>query len=1008
MPSRKVVIYVLFTLGGVSALVYEVMWMRSFRLVFGSSVQSASVILAAFFGGMAVGSWIGGRLAQRKNPLRIYGFAVLAVGMTALFVAVWLDIYRQGYPILYPSAGERPWAFMFVKLLLAAVALGPPTIAMGVTLPLAVAAIAPRPDELARATGLLYAVNVLGATAGAALASFALPMAIGIENGIYLATALNVSIGMAALAMSAFQVPATGRAAMGAANESPAAPAAADLSAGGATNAPHGSSAFTWIALAAVSGFASLALEVLYVRLLSFRTEGSVYSFGLMLVVFLLCLALGAAIVARLGDHVNLWRLFAFSQLAAMVGILVAPWLFEVASALTLGGEGGSLARHVVTLSLVSFVALGLPVVLAGVLLPATWKLAAQGGAGAGRNVGRLVAWNTLASVGGSLVTGFVLLPWLGFGGSLLFVAALYGTISLAGFVKGYRGVPRWAGCAVCAAIPLLWLAAGLWRSGGPPLNEGDKLVRYQDGAAASVAVLEHSNGHRTLRMNHNYTLGSSVSAARERRQGQLPLALHPLPKRVAFIGVATGITASAIKDFPVKRAVAIELVAEVNDAVADFAKWNLAIADDPRLELVVEDGRNYFLGTREQFDVIVSDLFIPWHAGSGDLYTVEHFRTVERCLAEGGIFAQWLPGYQLTVDELRTIVAGMQDVFPGVALWRSDFDERLPLVCVLGYKDGLQIDTAVLNQRCRQLGDKWASAASYLADPVGTSMLYLAGDAQLRAWSREAVRNTDDFPYIEYAAPRSYFRHRQQDVTEMNTALAGFRPRRWEYPESALVNESMDVPLRAADLLDNALAAQRENRFDREYACLTELIPLAGQVPAVVDHVLRAAARLRTRNHADRADELLETMCRQEPPALAALVALANVRQHDGQPQAAVALLTRAVEVSPDSAAIRMALVDLLKQTQQHPLLVEHLIYVLNRNADDPYLRLDLANALDRQGKVDEARQQIELFRQLKLRGDQRNVWRYLRGLGLGKYIDELPPPAAQAAGPSAAPTAP
>lgn len=985
---NKRLIFLLFALGGVAALVYEVIWMRSFRAVFGSSAQSAAAVLAAYFGGMAVGNLLGAQWARRGRALWHYGAAELCVALAALLVAPWLSLFRSFYPTLYPWAAHQPALWTALKLLLALVALGPPTIAMGATLPLAIQALWPESGRLARATSLLYAVNVLGATLGAALAGFVLPMSVGVDGAIYLAAILNAVVGLSAIGLSLMEHRASATVRPAPATDPPV-PLAA----------PARQSAWAISLAAMISGFGTLALEVLYVRILSFRSEGSVYSFSLMLVIFLLCLAAGSALIARLGDRVNLWRLLAVTQCTAMVGMLLCPFLFDLAGSVTSLAASDSLALEIARLGLVATVAMAPSVLLAGVTLPAIWKLASGDAQAMAHHVGRLTAVNTLAAVAGSLAMGFVLLPWLGLGGSLLLVAALYGALALVAFWIGYQGIGRWVGITASLGIPLAWFALGAWRLESAPLAKGETLVRHHDGAAATVSVIEQPGGHRTLRMNSNYTLGSSLSAARELSQGRLPLVLHPRPRRAAFIGVATGMTVSAALDFPLERVVAVELVAEVADALVDFKTWNRAVFDDPRVEVIVEDGRNYLLGTDEQFDVIVSDLFIPWHAGTGDLYTVEHFRTVADRLAEGGIFAQWLPGYQLTPDEVRTIVASLAEAFGAVTLWRDDFEQDRPLLCLVCYRDAARLDAAVLAAAAGRLDGRNGPPAMFLSSPLGTCMLYVAGDADLRAWSAGAPKNTDNFPFIEYATPGSYYLHRQRDVSGINKLLAGFRPRTWGYPQPALVEPPMDVALRAADLMCDAQTARAANNFQQEFRCLEQLIPLAGDVPGVAEHVLRVAARYRQRNMADRGDELLLALTSRPQAPIVALLALADLRRTEGKLPDAIDLLSRAVERVPQAAGIRRSLLDLLKETKQHTLIETHLRYLLETNPDEPYLRLDLAQALDRQGKTEDARAQIEVFRGLRLGDDRKNAWRYLRGLELGKYVDEAPPQQAASA---------
>ncbi|REK09460.1 MAG: hypothetical protein DWQ37_18675 [Planctomycetota bacterium] len=979
---RIAFIYLLFALGGVAALTYEVVWMRSCRTVFGSSTHSAAAVVAAFFGGMALGNWIGSRLARSGRPIRRYGLTEIWIGATALFVGPWLGLFHEAYPTLYPHLAADPLVGTAAKFMLALCALLPPTAGIGVTLPLVVRAVVRQPDRLARTTGQLYALNVLGAASGAALAGFVLPMWIGVSGGVYLAAALNLFVGLAALAYSLLSA------------EQPVQLPSAVEEQVPLRKARWRPLAWVLTLTAILSGFGTLALEVLYFRILSFRTDGSVYSFSLMLIIFLVCLALGAFVVARFGDRTNLWRLLAVTQTAAMVGIFATPVLFDIGLGIASIGEVNTLGGQVARIALVAAPTMGLTVLLAGIVLPAVWKLAVRQPEAMGQSVGKLAAWNTLAGVAGSLLAGFLLLPRLGLGPSLLVVGALYGVVALVGFAQGFRGVPRWVGGTACLALFAAWYGGGVWKLiDRPNLASGETLLRYRNGAAATVAVVEHRGGHRTMRMNHTYTLGSSAAAARELRQGRLPLVLHGNPRSVAFIGVATGITASAALDFQVERAVAIELVPEVADALEDFARWNRSVADSPRVEVVVDDGRNFLLGTNEQFDVIVSDLFVPWHAGSGDLYSVEHFRAVAERLAPGGLFAQWLPGYQLTVEEIRSIVASLREAFASVTLWRCDFDARQPLLCLVCTPDrAASSDGRAIVGASRLLAEGKGPRAPFLSSVEGVAMLYVAGDRELAEWAEGAPLNSDDFPFIEYSTPGSYLRHRQRDLEPLNRWLADFRPRSWRFFARPLPDESLETSLSAADLLHDAQVARGKNHFESEFRSLIQLAQLAGDVPAVVDHTISAAMRYRSRQMMDRSEQLLETLTDRANPPAAALIALAGIREQDGRLPEAVDCLSRAIDEAPESTAIRESLVELLKQQEQYDLLEAHLQYLLDRNPDEPYRRLDLAQAFDRQGKLDQAREQIEQFRNLQLGNERRKAWQYLRGLQLGKYVDEYP----------------
>jgi len=967
------VIYLLFALGGLSSLIYEVMWMRSFRLVFGSSTRSAAAVLAAYFGGLALGSLIGAALAQRGRLVRRYGMAEIAVGFSALLVGPWLAVYQAFYPQLYAWSGGQSATLLAGKLLLALVALGPPAIAMGITLPLVVSAVVTRADHVARRTGLVYALNIGGATAGALLAGFYLPLAVGVRASVYLAAGINLAVGTVALLLG--EQP----------QDRPAEKPDADASQRALARRPG--PALLLLAAAAISGFGTLALEVFYLRLLSQGTENSVYSFGTMLVLFLLFLAAGSAVVARWLDRVDPWRFLAWTQLAAVAAIGISVPLFSWVAEQGLFAGRDPLSTRLLRLALASGAILGLPILLTGVVLPTTWKMASRGTAEVGRGVGQLAAVNTLAAVCGSLVAGFLLLPRLGLRSSVLVVVSLYALLAMIAFVRGYRGGRRrWLAGAGCALAVACCFLPGV---GGQPLQSGERLLSYHDGESATVAVVERPGGHRLLKMNHEYVLGSTAAAVREVRQGRLPLLLHARPERVALIGVATGITASAVLDFPVKRVVALELVPGVVDALPLFADWNRSFYKDPRVELVVADGRNYLLGTRAEFDVIISDLFVPWRAGTGDLYTVEHFEVVRRRLAPGGIFAQWLPGYQLSVGQLRTICHSLAEVFPAVTLWRNDFHPDQPPLAVVAYRDGPVLDAASVRAGCRRLAKVARPPAPLLSDPVGVELLYVCGDAALRNWASGAALNTDDFPIIEYTTPASSFRRARELLPPLRELLAGFRPRSWCYPQLPAPDRPIDEVLHAADLMLDANAARGEQNFEVEFRLVKQLAELLGDVRGSADFVTNVASRYRERQMTARSDELLDALVGYPAPPVAALVALAKSKRLDGRDAEATALLERAVDQAPDHRPLRRRLVDLLIDQHQYARAEPHLRHLVKDHPDDPRQRLLLAHVLDQQRKTSAAANQIKQFQQRWDGTDREAIWNYLRSLKLGLYVD-------------------
>jgi spermidine synthase len=260
--------------------------------------------------------------------------------------------------------------------------------------------------------------------------------------------------------------------------------------------------------------------------------------------------------------------------------------------------------------------------------------------------------------------------------------------------------------------------------------------------------------GNLQLRLDNYYVLGGSEAATNERRLGLLPLLLHPDPTRVLFVGLATGVTASAGPALGVADTTVVELVPEVAQAArAHFAAWNGDLLARPDVRLVIDDGRRYLQASGERFDVVVSDLFVPWHAGTSSLYAREMYETVARRLAPDGLFCQWLPLYQLTREEFDVITRTFLAVFPNATLWRDDFYPNRPVVGLVGRMTAQPVDVVHAAERAAGL-PTWG-LDPLLAAPRGLAMLYAGDLAAVADDFAGAPINTDDRPLIEFLSPR-------------------------------------------------------------------------------------------------------------------------------------------------------------------------------------------------------------------------------------------------------------
>jgi spermidine synthase len=719
----------LFFASGLTALVYQMMWMRGFGLVFGSTTRAASAVLASFFLGMAVGNWLGGRLARdRPRALARYGVAEIAIGVGALLVLVLLDLYHEHYPALYQWSGGGGRGLTAIQLLLAFAAMGPPCIAMGATLPLIAQAVSDETRDVGRRTSAIYGVNTLGAVVGVLVSGFLLPVVMGARGSVMLAALINLAIGAVAMFVGhGWEV--------GAATPRQRKRTTARVD--------------PLIALVVVvSGFATLALEVLYTRLLVNASDGSVYSFAIMLAVFLVALAVGAFVVSAVIDRLTSpWCLVAISSALACFAILVSPTVFT-----SVLGTGAKTFGYLGQLALWAGLTIGPGALLVGIALPTAWKLAIRDAEQVGGRIGWLTSLNTLAAVVGSLSAGFVILPLLGLGGGIVLVAALYAAMAAVGFfrVGGASLAARVVPVAVLLLCVSILLVSGSWNVVPMRLQAGERIVHYRDGESGSVVVTRRQGGILVLRVNNRYGLGnSSREAVRlQRSQGRLGPLLVDRARSVAFIGVGTGISVSAVLEFPeLERVLAIELLQGVLDAAEIFAEHNHGVLHHERVETVVADGRNHLAGTSERFDVVVGDLFVPWHAGTGYLYTVEHFRNVARRLTERGVFVQWIPGDQLSLGEVQVLITSMRVAFSNMSVCRV---RRSRLYGLVGH------GPAVPSALPRAPSGDFTCASDY---PEG--------------WQRGVLTNTDDRPIIEFSAARSHLEKSPQSLAQVDRFVA-------------------------------------------------------------------------------------------------------------------------------------------------------------------------------------------------------------------------------------------
>ncbi|MDH3457964.1 MAG: fused MFS/spermidine synthase [Gemmatimonadota bacterium] len=783
MPNRledagvRRAILVLFFLSGACGLVYEVVWMRMLTLVFGVTAFATSTILASFFAGLALGGFYFGRLVDKgRNPLLIYASLEAGIGIFAFL----MPLLFLGLSALYVATAQR-FALSFhqislLRFVLCFAVLVIPATLMGGTLPVMVKFFARRPERLGWSVGQLYSVNTFGAVLGALAAGFFLILLVGVRESAYVAGVANLLIAGIVVALERSLRP------------SPAASSApgSGASAPGEPGADAASRNIARLALWAVgiSGFCALALEVFWTRALVFFLDNSTHAFATILTAFLLGIAIGSLLIARLVDtRRKLLTWLGVIQLLIGVSAALAVPILSGSTSVFRSMQGISLdamlhwkwigMRFVKCLSVML-----VPTVLMGMTFPLVAKIYTRNLGMVGTALGNVYSVNTMAGVLGSMVAGFVLIPLIGVQNGIMLVAAI--NIALGGILllsEPLITASTSRRVAVGFGFSLPGLAILYLMIGGPmhlaSYYEGidrPEVLSYTEGVGATVKVYRDRVGDRTLSVNGFPVAGTGLAA----HDAQKPLAHFPLllstvaSPKVNIIGFGAGGTSWGIMQYDPSEVDCVELVPAVLDAAGWFPDINHGVLDDPAFTVILDDGRNHVLVSDKQYDVISIDATTPKMAGNGSLYTREFYELLAARLSPDGLVVQWLPFHLLSDEEMRMIVKTFMTAFPHTTLWFSPLRHHSILV---GTQAKLVIDFGALRRKLeRQSIQHELAYFAPVTDPIDFLGWFVMGEGALAKYASSARVNSDNHPYLEFTPAMAYFRSDSYRVRNLLT----------------------------------------------------------------------------------------------------------------------------------------------------------------------------------------------------------------------------------------------
>lgn len=734
---------VLFFFSGATALVGEVVWMRMLGLVLGNSVWAAAVAVSVWMIGMALGARVGALLAPRvRAHLRWYGLAEAVIG---LFYLVSLEVHglliRIG-ALLGPDLGESLILGIFQRFLIAALVLLLPTFLMGLTLPLLVERL--RGAALAGRVGMLYGVNTVGAAAGVFAGAYLLLPRLGESGALNGAAVLCLLIAAIALLI-----------------EKPLAEPS-----GATIQGPTGKGHLPYLLLVGAMGASALAAELIWVRVLVLHLGSRVYAFALLLGVYLVGIGLGSLVTrffaSRIADpRASLARLQIATAIVLGLQIIALGYTGDLLLVLSeMIGLSVSFARIQTTMILGTSV-LFLPVTL---LFGAAFPLAVAADPtrrSAGEHAGVVSSANTIGAIIGAAGAPFLLVPAIGCQRSLAVLVFVHLGIALA--LRRSRAFNIAAGAAV--AIPLVILLAlpsdWILRRSHTDGNEKVELISLEESLSATVLVKQYIDEPATwlsLELNGVNVAGSSPALLSvQQLQGNIPMLLNGDAKSVLHVGFGSGGTCWAVSQYPVEQIDVVEISPEVL-ASSDqyFAFINRGVLGDPRVEVILNDGRNYLLATEKRYDAILSDSIHPVYAGNGALYTVEYFRMCRDRLNPGGVVSMWLPLYSLDPDSYLRILSAFVEVFPSTTIW---YDVSTPneFTIVAGTVEEGPVSLAW--EHLQRPGVQESLLIAGVRDPDDLVADLLVGPNQARSLAFGVPAHEDDLPYVEYMAGRTLLR---------------------------------------------------------------------------------------------------------------------------------------------------------------------------------------------------------------------------------------------------------
>ena len=758
-------ILLLFFGSGCAALIYEIVWFQLLQLVIGSSAVSLGVLLGTYMGGMCLGSLLLPRIiSAKRHPLRVYALIELGIGLIGIGVLYGVPHIDQYYA-QYVGHG---FSGILLRALFCAICLLPPTFLMGATLPAVARWIESTPKGYSW-LGFFYGGNIAGAVLGCLLAGFYLLRVHDMSIATYTAATINISVAVFGLFLAKYT------------SYNPVLSQSENQ-----FDKPLAKPWLVYIVIA-ISGLTALGSEVIWTRLLSLMLGATVYTFSIILAVFLVGLGIGSSIGSLiLRNKLNPRVALGICQLMLMGSIAyTAHMLTNSLPYWPIDPAMSSSPWYNFQLDIIRCFWVVLPGSLFwGASFPLAIGASASDGQDTGKLVGSVYAANTVGAIIGSVIFSMFVIPLVGTQQAQRLLIALSGLSCLIVLlpvlwpIKIKDSVERLESSVGLrfAFVFVLMLVLGLGsvlifsvdKAPADLIAEGRYVPTYGknlnylyvgEGMNSSIAISELSDGTRNFHVSGKIVASSDpLDMKLQLMLGHIPALLHDKPRSVLVVGCGAGVTAGSFIVHPdIERIVICEIEPLIPDAANEyFGEYNNYVIDDPRVEVIYDDARHYVLTTGEKFDIITSDPIHPWVKGAAALYTKEYFELCKEHLNPGGIITQWVPLYESTLSAVKSEIATCFEVFPNGTIWGNDYYGAGYDIVLLGWDEEKNIDVEELQKRLdsREYIDvKHSLSTIGFASALSLLSSYAGQGPDLQKWFEDAIINRDTNLRLQYLA---------------------------------------------------------------------------------------------------------------------------------------------------------------------------------------------------------------------------------------------------------------